>query len=74
MNHIFGRRVNHIDIANAAFGIEQGMRALDRYHSPTCTEHGFKLSRCKELGLYHANGKVHHHVFMGLCVNNCRRV
>ena len=46
--------------AEAAFALEQGLRAIDRYRSPTCTEHGFKVSRCRELGLYHAHGKTTH--------------
>lgn len=71
-NHIFGRRVTNQDIANAAFGIEQGLRAIERYKIPTCVEHGGTW--CRGKGLYHANGKTHHHVFKTPCVNNCRKV
>jgi len=40
--------------------VEQGLRAIERYRIPRCGEHGFAKSRCKQLGLYHANGKVTH--------------
>lgn len=60
------------DIANAAYAIEQGLRAIERYHLLTCIEHGGTWCRGKDL--YHANGKTHHHVFKTPCVNNCRKV
>lgn len=56
----FQDMVTNYERAEAAFAIEQGLRAIERYRIPTCIEHGFTLSRCRKLGLYHANGKTKH--------------
>ena len=60
---VIGVLVTNFERAEAAFAIEQGMRAIDRYKIITCIEHGRALSRCKDQ--YHANGKVRHGVIKG---------
>ncbi len=54
--------VTNQERADAAFAVEQGLRAIERLKRALCPEHGCAIGRCA--GQYHAAGRTRHGVLV----------